>query len=150
MVRVEVITPERVAYEGEGTLITIPTSDGVLGVGGGHIPLLASLKAGEVIVRKASGDEHLAVAGGFVEILPDIVRIMADSAEHAHELDELAIKEAIASAQRAKEEASGKVQFIQANALIEHNLARLKVAQRKRSHGGRPTMSAENADHFVN
>ena len=144
MIRVEVITPERLAYEGEGTLVSVPTVNGILGIGAGHIPLLASLKPGEVIIRRSDGDVFMAVAGGFVEVLPNIVRVMADSAEHATEINELAVKEAVAAAQRAKEEAKDHVQFSQASALIEHNLARLKVAQRKHSHGGRPSISQED------
>ena len=145
MVRVEVITPERIAYEGEGTLVTVPTTDGLLGVGAGHVPLLANLKAGEVIVRRSGGkDEYMAVAGGFVEILPDVVRVMADSAEHAEELNELVINEAIKAAERAKGEAKNQVQFAEASALIEHNLARLKVAQRKHSRGGHLNISSED------
>jgi len=144
MVHVEIITPERVAYEGDGILVTVPTVGGVLGVGGGHIPLLTNLKVGEVIVRRKEGDQHLAVAGGFVEILPDVVRIMADSAEHDTELDELVVKEALAAAERAKVQATDDTQFAHASAQLEHNLVRLKVAQRKHSRGGRPSISSED------
>ncbi len=136
MIRVEVITPERIVYEGEGQLVIIPTTNGILGVGAGHIPLLAPLKAGEVIIRKPKGDEFMAVAGGFVEISGTLIRILADSAEHAEEINEAAVKQAIAEAERAKENAKNDVQFTQASALIEHNLARLKVAQRRHSRGG--------------
>ena len=144
MVRVEVITPERIAYEGEGILVTVPTTDGLLGIGAGHVPLLASLKAGEVIVRRPGGeDEFLAVAGGFVEILPTVVRVLADSAEHAHELNEAVIKEAIAAAEHAKKEAVNQIQFAEASVLIENNLVRLRVAQRKHSHGGHSNISSQ-------
>lgn len=133
MLKVEILTPERLVLATEGEEIVIPTASGVIGVRTGHVPLIAPLKAGEIVVKKGKELEHLAVAGGFVEIHQNNVRVMADSAAHATELDLKAIEEAVARAQKAKEEAKDGVGLTSATAALEMYLAQRKVAQRRHS-----------------
>jgi F-type H+-transporting ATPase subunit epsilon len=84
----QVVSPERVLVEEQATEIQIPASDGFIGVLPGHAPLLSSLMSGGVLTYRAEGREKvLAVYGGFVEVLPDRVRVLADSAEHKEEID---------------------------------------------------------------
>jgi len=137
MLTVEIITPERSTFSGQARRVSVPTEKGILGIGSGHIPLLATLTAGEVVVTPANGQpEYLAVAGGFLEVLDNTVRILADSALHAKDLHEAEIKQAIERAEAAKASASSRHEFDVAVEQIERNIARLKVA-RKHSHGGR-------------
>ena len=145
MMKVEVLTPERQVLSSHGTEVVIPTADGILGVRTGHIPLIAPLKAGEIVIMHEKGEmpDYLAVAGGFVEILPDAVRIMADSADHVDDLDEDAINEAVARAEKAKAVAEDETQVADAVALIEMNLARLKTLKRRRAHGSHAPMNLE-------
>lgn len=144
MLKVEILTPERQVHSSQGEEIIVPTLQGVIGIRQGHLPLIAPLKAGVVIVKKEGGEpEFLAVAGGFVEVLPDGVRILADSAERAEEIDEKSIREAMRRAEQAKVEAADQKEFSEALALIEHNLARLKVVQRKRSHGSHSSLPSD-------
>jgi len=84
----QVVSPERVLVEEQATEIQIPARDGFIGVLPGHAPLLSALMTGGVLTYRAEGREKvLAVYGGFVEVLPDRVRVLADSAEHKEEID---------------------------------------------------------------
>lgn len=140
MLSLEIITPEKNVYTGTAQEVILPTQDGILGIRTGHQPLIAPLRAGEVIVRNQNQeDQYLAVAGGFVEVLPESIHILADSAVHSEELDEQAITEAIARAEQLKLESQDDYHLTEASALLEMNLARLKVFQRKRRHGSKPT-----------
>lgn len=139
MLKIEIITPERLVHTTEGEEVIVPTVNGMIGIRTGHVALIAPLKPGEIIVKNGSLEQDfLAVAGGFVEVNNNVVRILADSAEHAHEIDELAITEAIERAKQAKADTADRVEHAEATALIELNLARLKVAGRKKSHGSHP------------
>ena len=135
MIHIEVITPEKLIGQSDGAEVLVPTLNGVLGIRTNHLPIIAPLKAGEVLIKDEDGNDvdHFAVAGGFLEVSENVVRILADSAERADDLDELIIQENIARAERRKADAKDKQELIGAAAQIEHNLVRLKVAQRKKS-----------------
>lgn len=134
--KISVITPEKIAKTTEGVEVIVPTTNGIIGVRRGHLPLVAPLKIGEVIIKHQDGDlEHLAVAHGFVEVLPESVNILTNSADLADELDQEKIEKAILEARKAKDEAKDKTQFANATSLIELNLARLKVSKRRKAHG---------------
>lgn len=136
MLKIEIVTPERLVRTAEGDEVLLPTVEGQIGIRTGHIPLIVPLQAGEIIVKQDSGNrEFFAVAGGFVEVIDNTVRILADSAEHSDELDELIVMEAVERARKLKEEATESVQFADASAQLEANLARLKVVGRKKAHG---------------
>lgn len=144
--KIEILTPERKINEYEGDEVIVPTLNGVVGIRSGHVPFVAPLKAGEVVVKQGKNDtEHYAVAGGFVEVVANNVRILADSAEHASELNPTIIQEAIKRAQEAKSKATDSHELADAAALIEANLARLKVANRKhaRSHTYHPDANTD-------
>jgi len=133
MITVEIITPERLVHTSTGSEVILPTVEGEIGVRTGHIPLIAILKAGAIVVKKTEGAEDVyAVAGGFVEIINNTVHVMADSAERAEELNEDRIKEAIERAKEMKvEKPISRHDF--AIAAPEANVARLKAIQRKHS-----------------
>jgi F-type H+-transporting ATPase subunit epsilon len=144
MIDIEIITPEKVTYTGKATLVTVPTADGILGIAQGHLPLLALLKPGEVVVKNEQGKtEHLVVAGGFVEVAENGIHVLADLAEHADDLDIAQIQEAIKRAEASKAEAKGKAELGTAIATIEYNLVRLKLANRKHAHPSRTTRPLE-------
>ncbi len=84
----QIVSPERILAEEQVTEVQIPAADGFLGVLPGHAPLLSQLKPGGVLTYRAGGQEKvLAVYGGFVEVLPDRVRVLADNAEHKEEIN---------------------------------------------------------------
>lgn len=144
--KIEIITPERIVHQLEGTEAVVPTASGVIGVRAGHIPLVAPIKAGEVTVKQAkSPDAHFAVAGGFVEVLPDVVRILADTAERPEEIDEAEIQAAMERARKMKAEAQSAHEQADAAALIEASLARLEVARRRKARGRVEISDSENS-----
>ena len=133
MLTVEIITPEHILANTEGDEVSIPTLQGTLGIRTGHLPLIAPLKAGEVIVRHDGKTETITfvVSGGFVEIEPHSIRILADNAERDESLTVLKAEEAIKRAQSLKDGATDRRQIDQATALLEMNLIKLKIARRK-------------------
>src|ERR1043166_3186080 len=95
-----IVTPERSVVKDEVDELQIPGADGYFGVLPGHAPLFSELKVGEVSFRKGSRWTFLAVAWGFVEVLPNQVRILAETAERAHEID---VERAMRAKQRAED-----------------------------------------------
>lgn len=135
MIKVEVITPEKITHLTEGVEIIIPTTEGIIGVRKGHIPLITPLSTGEIIIKKENGEsEFLAVSGGYIEVLPDSIKIMADNADLADVLNEEAVLAAIEEAQKIKARDVDAIEMARAASLIELNLARLKSIQRKKRH----------------
>ncbi len=97
-----VVSPERVLVDEQVTEAQIPALNGFLGVLPGHAPLVSELMAGGVLsYQTAGGEKVLAVYGGFVEVLPDRVRVLADGAEHREEIDLKAAQEQLAKATAA-------------------------------------------------
>ncbi|MGO9259041.1 MAG: F0F1 ATP synthase subunit epsilon [Bryobacteraceae bacterium] len=97
----EVATPERLLVREEVTEVQLPGKDGYLGVLPGHAPLLSQLGIGYLSYLTAGRRKYLSVHGGFVEVLQDHVRVLAELAERAEEID---IERAKRAAQRAQEE----------------------------------------------
>jgi F-type H+-transporting ATPase subunit epsilon len=84
----DIVTPERTVLSEEVTSLQVPAVDGSLGILAGHAPLLAELGVGDCVVRLSTGaEEHLALAGGFVEVSRERVTVLADTAEFSHEID---------------------------------------------------------------
>lgn len=95
----EIVTPERTVLSEEVVSLQIPAVDGSLGVLAGHAPLLAELGVGDCVVRMSGGaEEHLAIAGGFVEVSRERVTVLADTAEFASEIDATRAEESLARA----------------------------------------------------
>jgi F-type H+-transporting ATPase subunit epsilon len=133
--QVELVTAEGRVLSQEADFVVAPGIDGELGVLPQHIPLLTPLATGEVLVRNDGHDEHLYVSGGFLEVLPDRVVILADAAERAEDIDEARAEEARRRAQELLAEEPGNDE---AAAQLESALFRIKVAEiRRRRHGDR-------------
>jgi F-type H+-transporting ATPase subunit epsilon len=131
-IKLEVVTVERVAFNGDVDIITVPGIDGELGILPHHTPLMTILMPGELIARK-DGDEYiLAISGGFLEIRPDRVIVLADAAERAEEID---IERAEAAKKRAEERLShpsSEVDIARAQAALRRAAARIEVATRRK------------------
>jgi F-type H+-transporting ATPase subunit epsilon len=130
--RLEFVTPERVIVHDDVDEVEMPGEDGYLGVLPGHEPLLTALRAGEMWYRKG-GERHYAfVAGGFAEVLPDRVALLAQVAERAEEID----TQRAEAAKRRAEERLGRpiadVDFERARIALIRALARLQVSRRSR------------------
>jgi F-type H+-transporting ATPase subunit epsilon len=81
--RVVVISPERTIYEGEADSVIAPAWDGELGILRGHAPLMALLGEGSLRVRRGNDTEHFHVAGGFLQVVDDVVTVLSERAETA-------------------------------------------------------------------
>lgn len=86
-IQCDIITQERVVFSGPADMVSVPGTEGRMGILPNHSPLLSALDFGEVLVRHSGAEEFFAIGGGFVEVQPDHVTILADSAEHADEID---------------------------------------------------------------
>ena len=138
-IRCEVVTAERTVLEDDVDMVVAPGIGGQLGILPHHAPLVTSLTYGELIIhREGKEDEFIAIGGGFMEVGPEHVTILADSAERAGEIDEA---RAEAARQRAQELVTQKqredADFVRAEAALRRSMLRLKVAKRKRRAGGR-------------
>jgi F-type H+-transporting ATPase subunit epsilon len=133
--RVELVKPEGVVLSQEADFVVAPGLAGELGVLPRHIPLLTPLRAGEVMVRNDGNEEYIFVSGGFLEVLPDKVTILADAAERAEEIDEARAEEA---RRRAQEALAHDQTDADAAARLERELMRLRVAEIRRRHRERP------------
>ena len=134
----EIVTPERLAYSGEVDAVTVPGSEGELGVLPHHAPLVSTLGVGELRIREGANEEWFAIVGGFVQVLPDKVVVMAETADMASEIDLEKAQEARRDAERALE--SGYVEgadLSTARAALQAALLRERVAQRRHREGPR-------------
>jgi F-type H+-transporting ATPase subunit epsilon len=133
------VTVERTVFEDAVDMVVAPGLEGQLGILPHHAPLMTALAFGELIIhREGQEDEIIAIGGGFMEVGPDHVTILADSAERAEEIDveragEARLRAEALMAQKRRED----VDFAQAEAALRRSMIRLKVAQRKRRAGGR-------------
>ncbi|TAH51623.1 MAG: F0F1 ATP synthase subunit epsilon [Chloroflexota bacterium] len=136
-IHLDIVTIERVVVSEEVDYVSAPGIDGVLGILPKHEPLLTALSIGELHYRKGGQETSFAIGGGFMEVRPDKVTVLADVAESADEIDE---QRAEAARKRAQELMSQKVETgseaVQA-VLLEQTMRRaelrLKVARRRRS-----------------
>jgi F-type H+-transporting ATPase subunit epsilon len=134
----EIVTPERLAYEGEVDAVTVPGSEGELGILPHHAPLVSTLGVGELRIRKGSEVEFFAIAGGFLQVRPDKVVVMAETADMASEID-------LERAQAARHEAEKTLEagFVEpadlaiARAALQRALLHIRVAERRRREGPR-------------
>ena len=99
-IKLEVVSAERIVYAEDVEAIIAPGVEGQLGILPHHAPLMTILQAGELVVRRGAEEDILAISGGFLEVRPDRVIVLADSAERADEIDEA---RAEAAKQRAEE-----------------------------------------------
>jgi F-type H+-transporting ATPase subunit epsilon len=134
----EITTPERVVYSDEVESVSLPTKMGQITILANHIPLVSSIESGEAIIRKDNKEVCLAISGGLVEVKGDNhVVVLADTAEHAEEIDEARAEEARKRAEELlKEERVDAEEYAVVAAKLQRELARLKVARKHRSQKG--------------
>jgi len=139
----EIITAERVVFKGDVDMVVAPGIDGQLGILPHHAPLMTALTIGELVLHKAGQEDMvMAIGGGFMEVGPKHVTVLADSAERAEEIDESRADQARRRAETTMAQARAEQEdFIKAEAALRRSLLRLKVAKRKpgsRTRGGPP------------
>ncbi len=133
-----VVSAEKKLFDGRAEIVVASGVQGELGILPGHTPLLTELQPGTVKIKKQSGEEELIyVSSGFLEVQPDTVTILADSAERAANIDEAAAKEAVEAAQRAMADQAGEMEYAQAAAHLAQAAAQLRTLQQLRKKLGK-------------
>ena len=130
--RLEIVTAERTVYSDDVDVVVAPGADGELGILPRHAALLTLLQPGELRIKKDGEEIPMAISGGFLEVRPDKVIVLADTAERADEIDE---SRAEAARQRAATLLTQKVaasDLAAAAAELRRSQVRLKVARRRR------------------
>jgi F-type H+-transporting ATPase subunit epsilon len=134
----EIVTPERLAYSDTVDAVVLPGSEGELGVLPHHAPLVSMLGVGELRIRKDGAEESFAIVGGFLQVRPDKVVVMAETADMASEIDLEKAQEARREAERTLETGYKEgVDLSAARAALQQALLRIRVAERRYREGPR-------------
>ena len=136
--QLDIVTPEKLAYSDEVDEVVVPGSEGELGVLPHHAPLISTLGAGELRLKKGGVEESFAIVGGFLQVLPDRVVVMAETADMASEIDLERAQEARRQAEQTLE--GGYVEgadLASARAQLQAALIRIRVAERRHREGPR-------------
>ena len=130
--RLEIVTAERLIFADDVNEVVAWGVQGQLGIFPHHAPLMTMLQPGDLLIRKDNEEQYLAITGGFLEVRPDKVIILADACERAEEID---IARAEAAKRRAEETLKQRLPGVDtagAEATLRRSLVRLKVAERRR------------------
>ncbi len=130
MVKLDIVTAEKIVYSGDVDIVIAPGSEGQLGILPHHAPLMTALNAGELIARKGTEEYTMAISGGFLEVLPDRIIVLADAAERAEEIDISRAEEAKKRAQDSLAHSASQVEIAAAEAALHRAIARIEVAER--------------------
>ena len=134
----EIVTPERLAYSDEVDSVQLPGIEGELGVLPHHAPLVSTLGIGELRIRKGGSEESFAIVGGFLQVLPTKVVVLAETADMASEIDLEKAQEARREAEKALESRYHEgADLSTARAALQTALLRERVAQRRHREGPR-------------
>jgi F-type H+-transporting ATPase subunit epsilon len=139
-IKLKIVTPEKIVFEQDVYQTTLPVEGGDVTILPNHISYIGSIKAGEIILRKEAGGEEvsLVTSGGFVEFHNNILVVLADTAERAEEIDLARAEEARKRAEQLQKEQAhvGAEEYARTAALIEKEMARVKVGRKHHSKRG--------------
>ena len=136
-IHVDIVSAEGEIFSGPATMVFAPASEGDLGIAPRHAPLLSLLKAGEVRVQTPEGSQQsFFVGGGAIEVQPNKVTVLADTAIRAHDVDEAAALAAKERAEEALRDRPGHITQAEALAELARAAALLKFAQKLRNPRG--------------
>ncbi len=132
--RVEVVSAEEEIFSGEAEFVALPGESGELGILPGHTPLITRIRPGAVRIKIAgqAEDEFVFVAGGILEVQPDSVMVLADTAIRGGDLDEAKAAAAKELAEEALVNKESKIDYAQAQAELASAIAQLAAIQRLR------------------
>ena len=136
-IHVDVVSAEEAIYSGEAALVVLPGEEGELGIYPKHTPLITRIKPGTVRIKPADGgaEELIFVAGGILEVQPNLITVLADTAIRGHDLDEAKALEAHKLAQENLSNRTGKMEYAEALAELAQAAAQIaairKLRQRK-------------------
>jgi F-type H+-transporting ATPase subunit epsilon len=130
-IQVDIVTRDRRLISDEVDMVTLPGSAGQMGVLRGHAPLLSTLNIGEIALHKGNDVRYIAIGGGVVEVRPDKVIVLAESAEQADEIDEQRAAAARERARQSLEDNPPRDRRMLIEAALQRSNLRLKVARRR-------------------
>ena len=132
-IHVDVVSAELSIFSGEAKFVALPGESGELGILHGHTPLITRIRPGAVRIEKADGDEEFVfVAGGYLEVQPDSVIVLADTAIRGHDLDEAKAVEAKKRAEEAMQNRAGDFDIAHAQSEFAMAAAQLAAISRLR------------------
>jgi len=130
--KLEIVTAEKMIFSDDVSAVIAWGVEGQLGILPHHAPLMTILQPGDLMIRKDKEEEYLAISGGFLEVRPDKVVILADACERVDEIDVARAEEARRRAQETMKTAPLGAEAASAVAALRRSLARLKVAEKRR------------------
>ena len=149
-IQCDIVTQERSVFSDEVDYVSLPGSEGMMGILPNHAPMLTALAFGEVMVRNKGDEQFFAIGGGYAEVQPDRVIILADSAEQAGEIDLERAEKAREKAEQAMKEGvpEDAAKYAQIEAALKRAQIRIDVgvrrsARRRRAQLGVPDKSKE-------
>jgi F-type H+-transporting ATPase subunit epsilon len=135
--KIDIVTAERVVYSAEADEVIAPGVQGQLGILPHHAPLMTTLQVGELVVKRGDEEENIAISGGFLEVRPDRVIVLADQAERALEIDVDRAADARKRAEQSLKDRKAGVDTVMAEAALRRALVRLSVAERVKARKGK-------------
>ncbi len=132
-IRCDIVSAEQEIFHGEATLVVATGELGELGIAPKHAPLITRLKPGKVVVTLQTG-EHLdfAISGGILEVQPQVVTVLADTAIRAQDIDEASVRHAKEEAERVLAQKDPKMSAEEAQAQLAMSIAQLSALERLR------------------
>lgn len=131
--KLEIITPEEIAYSDEVDMVTLPGVEGQMGIYPRHLPVMTEMVPGEIVVRKSGRDQSFAVGEGLVEIMSDHVAVLTDMAVAADKIDEAKVEEARRRAEARLQEKLSEEEVAAVNSSLARSVAQLHVKRRHRA-----------------
>lgn len=135
-IKLEITTAERLVFAEDVNIVMAPGIEGQLGILPHHTPLMTMLMPGELIARKDGQEFSMCITGGFLEVRPDKVVVLADACERAEEIDAERAEEARKRAEERLKSHAPEVDIARAQAALQRSLIRIKVAERRKKRPG--------------
>lgn len=130
--KLEIVTPEAKIYSEDVDMVTLPGTEGEMGIFPMHIPLMTQISAGEIVARSGGRDHFLAVGEGFVEVTGERVAVLTDMAIKADDIDEVKAEEARKRAEARLAEKLSEEESATVQSALLHSLTQLNVKRRHR------------------
>lgn len=125
---VHIVSQEQALYQGQATIVFAPAQMGEVGILPGHSPFISTLQSGQITVREESGEEQVIyVSGGFIEVQPELVTILSDTAIRAHDVDEERLLEAKKHAEEALSKAKSDIDIAKAESALANATVKIEL-----------------------
>ncbi len=132
-IQVEIVSAEEEVWSGEGTMVFAPGESGELGIAPRHTPLITRLKSGDVRVQQENGEQQFFfISGGLLEVQPDLVTVLSDTAVRGADLDEVAAQEAQKKAEEALRDSQSDMEYAEALAEVNNAIAQIRAIEKLR------------------